>query len=117
MPSGAGPVRALPAIGSGGGVDTLFARIAGLDRIRSFRAAPTHTLLHEHRLSAHEYGAPSGPVPVMDAWALVDHAAGSQRSWDFGFRLANVVTVQRASCGGPPVAAAPTQLASRLHVD
>jgi len=79
---------------------TLVPAISILDEI----GAPSTRLLRDHRLPTSGTESDSGFVPVRSVWAFVDDAARSEGLWDLGFRVAEKVTVQRASRWGPRVA-------------
>jgi AraC-like DNA-binding protein len=79
--------------------------IALLDEI----GAPTAKLLGRERLLPTCYGEnATGYVPILSTWAFVDRAAETQGIWDLGFRIAERVTLARASRWGPRVSTAVT---------
>jgi hypothetical protein len=55
--------------------------------------APTEALLQRSHLPTLDYENPSGFVPVLSTWSFIDDAAETQGLWDFGFRIAERVTV------------------------
>jgi len=69
--------------------------------------APTLRLLRRSRLPTLD-AVRSTYVPVQSTWAFANDASDSQGIWDFGFRVAERVTIARASRWGPRVSTALT---------
>ena len=74
-----------------------------LDEIGS----PTSRLLHRSRLPTLD-AVRTTYVSMLSTWTFANAAADSQGLWDFGFRVADRVTIGRASRWGPRVSTALT---------
>jgi AraC-like DNA-binding protein len=70
--------------------------------------APTETLLRHHRLPRVEAANPCQYLPVLSVWEFIETASARQGMWDFGFRVAEHVTLPRAARWGRQVASAVT---------
>jgi AraC-like DNA-binding protein len=70
--------------------------------------APTDRLLERRNLPISGGKSPIGYVPVLSVWEFAQDAADSQSMWDFGFRIAEFVTIGRAARWGRRVVTAAT---------
>jgi AraC-like DNA-binding protein len=70
--------------------------------------APTSRLLERHHLPTIDAETPHGFVPILDVWEFVDAASSTQGILDFGFLIAERVSIKRVGRWGARVANAIT---------